>query len=62
MRRAAQVFQIKNENAVREKLTAVSFLIGTSDVNYEIQIYKNPDMENGKVVNPTSGTPMLKQI
>lgn len=59
VRRAAQVFQIKNENAVREKLTAVSFLIGTSNVDYEIQIYKNPDMENGKVTNPTSGTPML---
>lgn len=59
VRRAAQVFQIKSESAVREKLTAVSFLIGTSNVDYELQIYKNPDMENGKVVNPTSGTPML---
>lgn len=59
VRRAAQIFQIKSENAVREKLTAVSFLIGTSNVDYELQIYKNPDIENGKVTNPTSGTPML---
>lgn len=60
VRRAAQVFQIKSEAAVREKLTAVSFLIGTSDVDYEIQIYKNPDRKDGRVVNPTSGTPMLE--
>lgn len=59
VRRAAQVFRIKNEHAVREKLTAVSFLIGTSDVDYELQIYKNPDMENGVVANPASGTAML---
>lgn len=59
VRRAAQVYQIKSEKAVREKLAAVSFLIGTSDVDYELQIYKNPDMEEGVVTNPTSGTPML---
>lgn len=59
VRRAAQVYQIKSEKAVREKLTAVSFLIGTSDVDYELQIYKNPDLEEGVVTNPTSGTPML---
>lgn len=59
VRRAAQIYQMKSENAVREKLTAVSFLIGTSDVNYELQIYKNPDMKDGIVTNPTSGTPML---
>ncbi len=59
VRRAAQVYQMKSENAWREKLTAVSFLIGTSDVDYELQLYKNPDMENGVVTNPTSGTALL---
>ena len=58
-RRAAQVYQIKSENASREKLTAVSFLSGTADVDYELQLYKNPDMENGVVTNPTSGTALL---
>ncbi len=61
VRRAAQVYKIKSEAAVREKLTAVSFLIGTSDVDYELQIYKNPDEVNGIVENPTSGTPMLDE-
>ncbi len=59
VKRAAQVFQIKSENAVREKMTAVSFLIGTSNVKYELQVYKNPDIEEGKVTDPTSGTPMF---
>ncbi|MBD5451633.1 MAG: hypothetical protein HDR25_03225 [Lachnospiraceae bacterium] len=58
-RRAAQVYTMKSEHAVREKLTAVSLLIGTSDVEYELQIYKNPEMKDGIVTNPTSGTPML---
>jgi len=59
VRRAAQVYTMKSENAVREKLTAVSLLIGTSDVNYELQVYQNPDMKDGIVTDPTSGTPML---
>lgn len=61
VRRVAQVYQLKSENAVREKLTAVSFLIGTSAVDYELQIYKNPDMEDGVVTDPTSGTAMLDE-
>ena len=32
---------------------------GTADVDYELQLYKNPDMENGVVTNPTSGTALL---
>lgn len=59
VRRAAQVYTMKSEKAVREKLTAVSLLIGTSDVNYELQVYQNPDMQDGIVTDPTSGTPML---
>ncbi len=59
VRRAAQVYQMKSENAEREKLTAVSFLIGTSNVDYEIQIYKNPVRKDGVVTDPTSGTAML---
>lgn len=59
VRRAAQVYTMKSEHAVREKLTAVSLLIGTSDVAYELQIYKNPDTKDGIVTDPTSGTPML---
>ena len=59
VRRAAQVYTMKSEHAVREKLTAVSLLIGTSDVEYELQIYKNPDTKDGIVTDPTSGTPML---
>ena len=59
VRRAAQIYTMKSENAVREKLTAVSLLIGSSDVDYELQVYKNPDMESGIITNPTSGTPML---
>lgn len=59
VRRAAQVYKINGEKAGCEKLAAVSLLIAASDVDYKLQLYKNPDMQDGIVVNPESGTPML---
>lgn len=59
VRRAAQVYTMKSEKATREELTAVSLFVGTSDVDYELQVYRNPDTEDGIVTNPSSGTPML---
>lgn len=58
-RRVAQVYTMKSEKATREELTAVSLFIGTSDVDYELQVYRNPDTEDGVVTNPSTGTPML---
>ena len=57
-KKAAQVFKVKGSKE-QEKLTAVSVMMDSDKADYAIQIYKNPDMVNGVVVNPESGVPML---
>ncbi len=56
---AAQVYQIKGLNTEKEKVSAVSFMIAGAETEYSIQLYKNPELEDGVVVNPGSGTAML---
>lgn len=59
-RKVAQIYQAKSPNASREKLSAVSFMIGSAAMDYSIQIYKNPEHIDGVIKDPESGTPMLK--
>lgn len=51
----ANVFTAHANNGKKEVLEAVSFVIDAANVNYNIQIYKNPSDSS----NPTSGTAML---
>ncbi len=51
----ANVFTAHANQGKKELLKAVSFTIDATNVNYSIQIYKNPTNAN----IPTSGTPML---
>lgn len=55
--KAAQVFEAKS-GAEQEILGAVSFMLASDKEEYEIQVYKNPDMVEGIVTNPESGEPM----
>lgn len=57
--KVAQVYQIKGKNTEEEKIDAVSFMLGSTDNEYSIQIYKNPELTDGIVTNPESGTPLL---
>lgn len=50
----ANIFTVRGAASGNEQLEAVSFSLFTTDVHYQIQIYKNPDP--GK---PTSGTPVF---
>lgn len=59
MRKAAQVFTVSGQKSEQEMLKAVSFMIYSSDVKYQIQIYKNPELTEGVVTNPESGTPVF---
>ncbi|MBR6771456.1 MAG: S-layer homology domain-containing protein [Lachnospiraceae bacterium] len=52
----ANVFTASANPGKAEILKAVSFDIDTANVNYSIQIYKNPQNPS----NPTSGTAMIK--
>lgn len=55
--KVSQVYQVKNE---REQLKAVSVLIYSDQIDYSIQIYKNPILEDGVVKDPELGEPMLQ--
>ncbi len=56
--KVANVYQVNgNENGGDEILKAVSFGLGSTDINYSIQIYK--DITNKS--NPQSGTPALSE-
>lgn len=55
----AQVYQIKGLNTEKEKVSAVSFMTAGAETEYSIQLYKNPELEDGVVANPGSGTAML---
>lgn len=57
--KVAQVYQVKGISAGKEQLKAVSLMLGSTNTNYEIQIYKNPELVDGVVQNPESGTAML---
>lgn len=59
--KVAQVFQVKGLDTDQEELKAVSFMVGNTNTEYQIQIYKNPQLYNGVVVNPESGTKMLDE-
>lgn len=59
MKKAAQVFTVGGRTSEREMLKAVSFMIYSSDVNYRLQIYKNPVLTDGIVTDPESGTPVF---
>lgn len=54
----SHVYKISGDAGV-ENLEAVSFMIGTDNVNYSIQLYKNPDTVDGVIINPESGIPLL---
>ncbi len=58
-KKAAQVFEVKS-GAKQEILKAVSFILSSANEAYEIQIYKNPLMVDGIVVNPESGEEMYQ--
>lgn len=53
----AQIYEAKSK-AEQEILKAVSIMMASAKETYEIQIYKNPKLENGVVVNPESGEAM----
>lgn len=55
--RVAQVYQVKNDG---ESLTAVSVMLNSDQVDYQIQIYKNPRLEDGVVKDPESGEPVFE--
>ncbi len=57
----AQVFTVKGLSSERESLQAVSFMTGSTNEDFEIGIYKNPETENGLLTDPESGTPMLAE-
>ncbi len=59
-KKIAQIYQAKSPDAVKEQLAAVSFMIGSAGVDYQIQVYKNPKLDEGVVKDPESGTPMLE--
>ncbi len=50
----SNIFTVSGASTGNEQLEAISFSLFTTDVNYRIQIYKNPDPGN-----PTSGTPVF---
>ncbi|MDE7260124.1 MAG: hypothetical protein K2N77_12925, partial [Lachnospiraceae bacterium] len=56
----AQVYSLKGLSSDREAVRAVSFMTGSTNRDYTIQIYKNPEMTNGVVTDPESGTAMLE--
>lgn len=58
--KAAQIFEIKG-NSGAEQLTAVSIMLSGEKAGYSIQVYKNPEMTDGVVSNPESGTKMLTE-
>ena len=51
---SANVYEVNNKKA-DEKLHAVGVFTGP-DTQYEIEIYKNPEKENGAVKDPRTGT------
>jgi C1A family cysteine protease/fibronectin type 3 domain-containing protein len=57
--KVAQVYQVKGLSTNKEQLKAVSFMMSNTNIEYRIQIYKNPELVNGVVKDPESGTPML---
>ena len=59
--KVAQIYQAKSPNAYQEKLSAVSFMIGSAAIDYSIQVYKNPERVDGVIEDPESGTPMLTE-
>lgn len=56
IRKAAQVYEVKGISEDREELRAVSFMTGSTNTRYKLQIYKNPKRVNGVVQDPASGT------
>lgn len=50
----SNVYTVKGNPGGNERLEAVSFALVTQNVNYSIQIYKNPQTES-----PTSGSPVF---
>ncbi len=55
--RIAQVYQVKSDG---ESLAAVSVMLNSDKVDYRIQVYKNPQLEDGVVQDPESGEPLLE--
>ena len=58
--KAAQVYRIEGKNTEQEQLRGISFMLAGTDTQYSIQIYKNPEREEGVVTNPESGEAMLQ--
>ncbi len=58
----AQIYTIQGNKTGMEQLCAVSFLTGSPNTEYSIQIYRNPQKnEDGLVKDPESGKPMLSK-
>lgn len=57
----AQVFTIKGLSADGELLRAVSFMTGSTNKDFEIQIYKISEPENGVLTDPEDGMPVLAE-
>lgn len=51
---AANVYKVSNDGT-DEKLQAIGIFTGP-DIDYTVEIYKNPDMTNGVVSDPKTGT------
>ncbi len=56
----ANVYQIDGDTA-QQKIKAVSFMAADDSMPFSIQLYKNPDMTDGVVTNPASGTALLAE-
>ena len=54
------VYQIQGDTS-KQKITAVSVMVAEDNMPYSVQLYKNPQMTDGVVTNPSSGTPLLEE-
>lgn len=51
----AQCYEAKGNPGGSEKITGTGFLTYSANVDYSVQIYKNPKLVNGVVTDPLSG-------
>jgi len=54
------VYKINGETQ-KQKIKAVSVMAAEDNMPYSVQLYKNPEMTDGVVTNPSSGTPLLDE-
>ena len=54
----AQCYEAKANPDGAEAITGVGFYTYNSGVGYQVQVYRNPELKNGTVVDPESGTPV----